>query len=123
MTATRRGLAFGVAVALSGVLLASCSHRSFSPSHIADPPGSIPAKPDYTQSCSPSGADTSVECTEVVLESIDNMVERFRADPGLNFSHPRYYNIDWMLLLGEVHAGLRPFDYVLRKDEATSLGE
>jgi hypothetical protein len=72
VTGTRRGLAFGVAIALSGVLLASCSHRSFSPSHIADPAGSVPAKPDYTQSCSPSGADASVECTEVVLQSIDN---------------------------------------------------
>ncbi|HEY2665359.1 MAG TPA: hypothetical protein VGK51_00825 [Actinomycetota bacterium] len=72
MTGTRRGLAFGAAIALSGVLLASCSHRSSSASHIADPAGSIAAKPDYTQSCSPSGADTSVECTQVVLQSIDN---------------------------------------------------
>lgn len=61
-----------MAIALSGVLLASCSHRTSSPSHIADPAGSVPAKPDYTQSCSPSGADASVECTEVVLQSIDN---------------------------------------------------
>jgi hypothetical protein len=72
VTGTRRGLAYGVAIALSGVLLASCSHRSSSASRIADPAGSVPAKPDYTQSCSPSGADASVECTEVVLQSIDN---------------------------------------------------
>ena len=64
---------FGVALTASGALLAaSCSHPSYSPSHIADPPGSVPAKPDYTQSCSPSGADASVECTQVILQSIDN---------------------------------------------------
>src|SRR5207253_10897541 len=39
-----------------------------------------------------------------VLESIDNMVQRFSAEKAMNFSHPRYYNIDWMVLLGEVHA-------------------
>src|SRR5256885_9045214 len=61
---------------LPGVVLAllagSCSHPGSSASHIADPPGSVPAKPDYTQSCSPSGADASIECTQVILQSIDN---------------------------------------------------
>ena len=84
MTATRPAcplVAFGLALTLSGVLLASCSHRSFSPSHIADPAGSVPARPDYTQSCSPSGADASVECTEVVLQSIDNARAKERVGP------------------------------------------
>ncbi|MCW3035070.1 MAG: hypothetical protein JWM17_382, partial [Actinobacteria bacterium] len=62
-------LAFGAALCL---LAGSCSHPSSSASHIADPPASVPAKPDYTQSCSPSGADASVECAQVVLQSIDN---------------------------------------------------
>ncbi|MEA2533047.1 MAG: hypothetical protein QOJ93_858, partial [Actinomycetota bacterium] len=62
-------LAFGAALSL---LAGSCSHPSSSASHIADPPASVPAKPDYTQSCSPSGADASVECAQVVLQSIDN---------------------------------------------------
>jgi nucleoside-diphosphate-sugar epimerase len=52
-----------------------------------------------------------------VLESVDNMVELVGKSPSTNFSHPRYYNIDWMLLLSEVHAGLHPFDYVLRRGE------
>ncbi len=52
-----------------------------------------------------------------VLESVDEMVNIFTR-PGVDsFYHPRFYNIDWMLLLNEVHAGLQPFDYVLRRGE------
>jgi nucleoside-diphosphate-sugar epimerase len=58
-----------------------------------------------------------------VLESVDHMVGEFTKIAKPDFAHPRYYNIDWMLLLNEVHAGLHPFDYVLRKDEARSLAE
>jgi hypothetical protein len=71
-------LVSGAALAL---LAGSCSHSSSSASHIADPPGSLPAKPDYTQSCSPSGPDASVECTQVVLQSIDNARAREHVGP------------------------------------------
>jgi len=56
-----------------------------------------------------------------VLESVDEMVARF-TQPGVDsFTHPRYYNIDWMLLLIEVHAGLHPFEYVFRRGEGQRL--
>jgi len=58
-----------------------------------------------------------------VLESVDHMVSVFTNQEKVDYAHPRYYNIDWMLLLSEVHAGLHPFDYVLRKDEARTLSE
>jgi nucleoside-diphosphate-sugar epimerase len=58
-----------------------------------------------------------------VLESVDHMVSMFGQRPTAEFTHPRYYNIDWMLLLNEVHAGLHPFDYVLRRGEARNLAE
>ncbi len=58
-----------------------------------------------------------------VLESVDDLVERFM-QPGVDsFTHPRYYNIDWMLLLNEVHAGLHPFEYVLRRGETQQTGK
>jgi nucleoside-diphosphate-sugar epimerase len=53
-----------------------------------------------------------------VLDSVDDMVQRLTANGRQDFSHPRYYNIDWLQLLSEVHADLRPFDYVLRRGEA-----
>jgi hypothetical protein len=51
------------------------------------------------------------------------MVSVFTKQDRMDFGHPRYYNIDWMLLLNEVHAGLHPFDYVLRRGEARALNE
>jgi hypothetical protein len=66
---TRRLLLLGAAL---GILAVSCSHPTSSASHVADPAGSIPPKPDYTKSCSPSGPDSSVECAQVVLQAIDN---------------------------------------------------
>src|ERR1700716_1343060 len=71
-------LVSGAALAL---LAGSCSHPGVSASHIADPPGSVTAKPDYPQSCSPSGPDASVECTQVVLQSIDNARAREHVGP------------------------------------------
>jgi len=56
-----------------------------------------------------------------VLESVDEMVSRFTQPGVLSFTHPRYYNIDWMLLLIEVHAGLHPFEYVFRRGEGQRL--
>jgi len=58
-----------------------------------------------------------------VLESVDHMVGVFSKQEKMDYAHPRYYNIDWMLLLNEVHAGLHPFDYVLRRGEAGALTE
>ncbi len=58
-----------------------------------------------------------------VLESVDHMVGIFGREEKPDYTHPRYYNIDWMLLLNEVHAGLHPFDYVLRRGEARTLAE
>jgi nucleoside-diphosphate-sugar epimerase len=57
-----------------------------------------------------------------VLESVDHMLTMFTQNGTIDFAHPRYYNIDWMVLLNEVHAGLRPFDYVLRRGETQKLG-
>lgn len=58
-----------------------------------------------------------------VLESVDHMVGVFTQQEKMDYAHPRYYNIDWLLLLNEVHAGLHPFDYVLRRGEAPALTE
>ena len=64
-------------VALSGVAattgLAACSGTTGSPrSAVADPSHTVPAKPDYTQACSPSGLDSSLPCLQVTLKAIDN---------------------------------------------------
>lgn len=58
--------------AVLALLASGCSHPSASASHIADPAASVVPSPDYTQSCSPSGPDTSLECSQVVLQAIDN---------------------------------------------------
>ena len=44
-----------------------------------------------------------------VLESIEDMLRRLPLDRPGEFGHPRYYNIDWMTLLEEVHAEQRAF--------------
>jgi hypothetical protein len=64
-------VALGVALAVLGTVLA-CSRPTSSSSHIPDPGRSVSPNPDYTRSCSPSGADASVECAQVALQSIDN---------------------------------------------------
>ena len=61
--------------------------------------------------------------TRSVLQAVDEMVGAFASLSLAELLHPRHYNLDWMTLLNEVHAGLRPFDYVLRRDEASSPGE
>ncbi len=58
-----------------------------------------------------------------VLESVDHMLGILTKAGLKDLAHPRYYNIDWMLLLNEVHAGLHPFDYVLRRGERQRLIE
>jgi hypothetical protein len=43
-----------------------------SATHIADPPQTIPAHPDFTQACAPSGVDSSSGCIQSALEAVDN---------------------------------------------------
>src|SRR5216683_2901387 len=61
-------LSAGLAVAF---IAGACSHPTYSATRIADPPRSVNPSPDYTQSCSPSGPDPSLECLQVVLQAID----------------------------------------------------
>jgi hypothetical protein len=61
--------------------------------------------------------------TRSVQEAVNEMVAAFGNNDPQTFGHPRFYNLDWMLLLNEVHAGLQPFDYVLRRDEPTRQGD
>ena len=58
-----------------------------------------------------------------VLESVENMLDAFADMTIPSFAHPRYYNLDWMVLLNEVHAGLHAFDYVLRRGEGQPAGK
>ena len=48
-------------------------------------------------------------------ESIRNMVEQIRARGYTDFSHPRYYNIEWMKLLEETVDIVARHGYVLSK--------
>src|SRR5439155_10834529 len=43
-----------------------------SATHVADPPQTVPAHPDFTQVCAPSGLDSSRVCIQSALEAIDN---------------------------------------------------
>lgn len=63
-------LGVGLAMAL---LAAACSSHptTYSATHVADPPKTVAPSPDYTQSCSPSGPDASIECLAVILQAID----------------------------------------------------
>jgi nucleoside-diphosphate-sugar epimerase len=58
-----------------------------------------------------------------VLEAVDSMVGIYGKTEAPAFANPRYYNLEWMVLLNDVHAGLRPFDYVLRRDEPVRWSE
>jgi nucleoside-diphosphate-sugar epimerase len=68
-------------------------------------------------------ARLGVQPSRTVLESVDNLVKVFGNLPAPAFAHPRYYNLEWMVLLNDIHAGLRPFDYVLRRGERAAKGE
>ena len=59
--------------------------------------------------------------TRTVLQSVDQMVEVFSKLDPVKFAHPRYYNLEWMVLLKEVFPSLRPFKYVLSPREEGSL--
>jgi nucleoside-diphosphate-sugar epimerase len=47
-----------------------------------------------------------------VLESIEGILRRLPADNVTDLAHPRYYNIQWMTLLEEVHTSLNGFSSV-----------
>jgi hypothetical protein len=63
--------AFGLALVVA-LVAGSCSRPTSSATHILDPGASVPAKPDYSQSCSPSGPDVSLPCLQVTLKAIDS---------------------------------------------------
>ncbi len=71
------------AVAVLAGSLAACStggrSRNAPATKIRDPAHTIPAAPDYTKACAPSGLDSSQTCVEVALQAIDNA----RAKEGL----------------------------------------
>ena len=52
------------------------------------------------------------EATVTPLESIADMLRRV-TEAGIDFSHPRFYNIAWMTLLSEVQPALAPFPSVI----------
>jgi hypothetical protein len=58
----------GSAAAVLAALVAGCSAGR---GRLADPPRNLPAHPDYTQACAPSGLDSSDLCLRVTLASID----------------------------------------------------
>ena len=47
-----------------------------------------------------------------VLESIENLLSVIESNGLADFSHPRYYNIDWMTLLEEMHPILSSYKSV-----------
>jgi hypothetical protein len=47
-----------------------------------------------------------------VLESIERMLHWIESDRVTDFNHPRYYNIQWMTLLEELHPQLSKFPSV-----------
>ena len=52
-----------------------------------------------------------------VEESVKNMVKEIRRHGYTDFSHPRYYNIEWMKLLEETVEIVARHGYVLSKPE------
>ena len=54
--------------------LAPVAHRPANESgtHIPDPPQTVPAVPDYTQTCAPSGLDSSSACIGAVLAAVNH---------------------------------------------------
>jgi nucleoside-diphosphate-sugar epimerase len=53
-------------------------------------------------------------------ESVQHMVEEIRRRGYTNFSHPKFYNIEWMKLLEEAVATARTHGYVLAKPDLDS---
>jgi nucleoside-diphosphate-sugar epimerase len=58
-----------------------------------------------------------------VGQAVSELVDSFAALRREEFAHPRFYNLDWLLLLTEAQAALQPFDYVLRRGEQPRRSE
>jgi nucleoside-diphosphate-sugar epimerase len=58
-----------------------------------------------------------------VEESIERMVEEIKRWGYTDFSHPRYYNIEWMKLLEETVEAVSRHGYVLTKPGWIDLGQ
>lgn len=58
-----------------------------------------------------------------VQDSVIDMVKIYGQLDAAAFGNPRYYNLEWMVLLNEMHSSLRPFDYVLRRGEPVLRSE
>lgn len=56
--------------------------------------------------------------TRSVSESVRDLVTAFSEPEPSRLNHPRYFNLDWMVLLNEVSASLRPFTYVLNRERS-----
>ena len=68
-------------------------------------------------------ATLGVRPSRTVQESVDNMVNILGAMDPSRLAHPRYYNLEWLVLLREAHGSLSPFDYVLRRGESQRASE
>jgi nucleoside-diphosphate-sugar epimerase len=58
-----------------------------------------------------------------VAQCVGEMVSAFGEMDAAKLAHPRYYNLEWLVLLMEARAGLQPFDYVLRHGEGSMVSE
>lgn len=78
-----------------------------------DPTASIPASPDYSQACSPSGRDVSLTCIQVTLQAIDNARAKEHVKPmTLPADFDRLSDSQQMLVVvnrERVDRGLSPF--------------
>jgi nucleoside-diphosphate-sugar epimerase len=61
--------------------------------------------------------------SRTVEQSVEGMVGAFGQLDAAAFANPRFYNLEWMVLLNEVQTNLRPFDYVLRRGEGPRQSE
>jgi nucleoside-diphosphate-sugar epimerase len=59
-----------------------------------------------------------LKLTRDVPSSVQELLAAYGDSDPAQLAKPAYYNLQWMVLLREVHSLLRPFDYVLRRDEA-----
>jgi hypothetical protein len=105
--------AAGAIACAAGLVAAGCSKASFSSTHILDPPASLPAAPDYTAACSPSGPDVSPPCLQVTLKAIDDARAKEHLGPLALPSDYATLSVPEQLLVvldGErVDRGLHPF--------------
>jgi hypothetical protein len=61
--------------------------------------------------------------TRSVAQCVGEMVRSFGEMDASRLAHPRYYNLEWLVLLMEARTSLQPFDYVLRRGEGPTVSE